>query len=425
MDIKSAILLASKYVAAKPTHAVLGCIQAKDNILRAYDLNTGIFINLPEWLPVADFCAPVDIIKKLLQKAKTDFMLSVSDTTISFYLGKCEHKIQGVDLDQFPELPLVESSDRLFINESALLNAFKQVKVSVGKDQTKKLLTGINLNIANGKAIATACDGHKATQTSFSVDSELVWNVTIPVKFFEILDTKSDRLIELWHDRFDVCLKVDDVTVVSRLIEGNYPEIPDLSRQNFAVLDFNFRRNLLEHLAIAKAYGSDSIDLHIVHDPKTKSEGELVMALEIYDCLKKDVHLPMRSPLQLGYYSMVLAALSPVIKYASYHKWSSELYFSMKYEFVSGTMDYRLPIMATESQSVRLDIKNFEATVKATPKGKDVMLALNTVSEVLPSMIAVSSLGDRVISVFNPNKTAPKPLPAIACMPVLLEAIAA
>ena len=60
MDIKSAILLASKYVAAKPTHAVLGYIQAKDNILRAYDLNTGIFINLPECLPVADFCAPVD-----------------------------------------------------------------------------------------------------------------------------------------------------------------------------------------------------------------------------------------------------------------------------------------------------------------------------------------------------------------------------
>ena len=133
----------------------------------------------------------------------------------------------------------------------------------------------------------------------------------------------------------------------------------------------------------------------------------------------------MRSPLQLGYYSMVLAALSPVIKYASYHKWSSELYFSLKYDFISGTMDYRLPVQATESQSVRLDIKNFEATVKATPKGKDVMLALNTVSEVLPSMIAVSSLGDRVISVFNPNKTAPKPLPAIACMPVLLEAIAA
>ena len=425
MDIKSAILLASKYVAAKPTHAVLGYIQAKDNILRAYDLNTGVFIKLPRWERTPNFCAPVDTIKKLLQKkTKDELKLSVSDRHVIIEIGRSKHRFEGVELDQFPELPLVESSDRLFINESVLLNAFKQVKVSVGKDQTKKLLTGINLNIANGKAIATACDGHKATQTSFSVDSELVWNVTIPVKFFEILDTKSDRLIELWHDRFDVCLKVDDVTVVSRLIEGNYPEIPDLSRQNFAVLDFNFRRNLLEHLAIAKAYGSDWIDLHVVHDPKTKSEGELVLALETYDCLKKEVYLSMRSPLQLEYYARVLAALSPAINYINV-SYSGALYFSLKYDFISGTMDYRLPVQATESQSVRLDIKNFEATVKATPKGKDVMLALNTVSEVLPSMIAVSSLGDRVISVFNPNKTAPKPLPAIAGMPVLLGAIAA
>ena len=426
MEIKQAILLAAKYVAAKPTHAVLGYIQSQNDVLRAFDLNTGISIKLPEWERSPDFCIPVDVLKKLLQKkTKDEPKFSVSDRAVILNLGSARHRIEGIELDQFPELPVVESSDRLFIRESVLLNAFNQVKVSVGKDQTKKLLTGINLNIANGKAIATATDGHKATQTSFAIDSDLVWNLTIPVKFFEILDTKSDCMIELWHNNFNVCLKVDDITVVSRLIEGNYPEIPDLSRQNFAVLNYNFHRNLLEHLAIAKAYGSDSIDLHIIRDPKTKSEGELIMALEVYDCLEKTVWLPMRSPLHLECYSRVLAMLSPVINYASYRNYSGELYFSMRYDFVSGTMDYRLPVQATESQSVRVDIKNFEATIKATPKGKDVMLALNTVSELMPSMIAVSSLGDRVISVFNPNKTAPKPLPAIACMPVLLEAIAA
>jgi hypothetical protein len=424
MEVKQAILLASKYVAAKPTHAVLGCIQAQNNILRAYDLNTGIFIQLPEWQPIADFCAPVDTMKKLLQKkTKDELKLSVSDRAVILEIGSSKNRFDGVDLDQFPELPVVESNDRLFIRESALLNAFNQVKLSVGKDQTKKLLTGINLNIANGKAIATATDGHKATQTSFSVDSDLTWNVTIPVKFFEILSTKSDRLIELWHDHFNICLKVDDVTVVSRLIEGKYPEIPDLSRQNFAVLDFNFRKNLLEHLAIAKAYGSDWIDLHIVRDAKTKSEGELVLALETYDCLTKEVYLPMRSPLQFECYSRVLAALSPAIKYINI-SYSGALYFSMKHEFISGTMDYRLPVLSSEPRSVRVDIKNFEATIKATPKNKDVMIALDTVFEGLPSMIAVSSLGENVISVLMPHKTPPKALAAIATISISPKLIA-
>lgn len=425
MEIKQAILLASKYVAAKPTHAVLGYIQVKNNILRTYDLSTGIFINLPEWQPVADFCAPVDTMKKLLQKkTKDELKLSVSDRHVILEIGKSKNRFDGISLDEFPELPVVESSDRLFIRESVLLNAFSRVKVSVGKDQTKKLLTGINLNIANGKAIATATDGHKATQTYFYLDSDLVWNVTIPVKFFEILDAKSDRLIELWHDDRNICLKADDVTVVSRLIEGKYPEIPDLSRQNFAVLDFNFRRNLLEHLAIAKAYGSDWVDLHIVHDPKTKSEAELVLALETYDCLKKEGYLPMRSPLELAQYARVLAALSSAISYINV-SYTGNLYFSMRHEFINGTMDYRLPVQAVESQSVRVDIKNFEAAIKATPKGKDVMLALNTVSELMPSMIAVSSLGENVISVLMPSKIAAKPLPAIASMPAPSESIAA
>jgi DNA polymerase III sliding clamp (beta) subunit (PCNA family) len=424
MNFKKAFLLASKYVSSRPSHPVLACLAIKDNTMIAYDLNTAIAIPLDN--PIADICVPTSVIAKLLKKSKGDLNITVKidkrdRLSLEVQEGSSRHSVDALPIEAYPELPDVESNNSIRVKESTLAKVFKELKPTVCKDGTKRILTGINIRIANGKAIATATNGHAATQNSFDVTGGEGWNITIPVKFFEVLDVKSDREVQIYHDSRNICMEIGHIKIFQRLIEGNYPNIPDLMRQSFAALSHHLKRGLLDNLAIAKAFGVNYVDLHIVHDTKTRCDSELIVAMETTDSLTHTFTLPTHTPAWLAFSAQIIGEFNRITKGIrfthSYDKGARSLkglVADLKYEFVTGSMDYRLPIQASESQSAKVNIKLLEAQLKAMPKNREVMISLRNESTFAPNAIVLSSLGTSLVSVIMPvPNSAPKPLVAV------------
>lgn len=395
MLIKDAIALASKYVSKRPSHPVLACIKSTGSHLEAYDLETAISIKIA---PTPVFCVNGEVLKKTVAKLDK-FSFTTSEGAIQIHSTGI-NAIATIDPAEFPILPEVKG-ESFTIWESKLFKAWTTVKGAIKPNHTSRLLQGANLTIRDNVATLSGTDGQKAAKTDFRIAAHDC-SLTIPIKFFEILKAKSDRELLITYDRFNVSMAIGDIVITSRLLEGNYPTLPSTS-ENFAVLDREYRAQVISNLEIAKAMGSQTIDLYIRNQ-------ELILKCFTTDTEKGEYMINIRNPYELYYFAMAIA--SPVISYARLNYYadypnSSYLYFSLKYEFISNTLKFATSIAAPADQQARIDIDNLLKVLKTTDKDRDITIAFDHTHD--QAMIAIGSLGKNNASMLMESKEPPAP----------------
>jgi DNA polymerase III sliding clamp (beta) subunit (PCNA family) len=390
MLIKDAIALAAKYVSKRPSHPVLACIKSNGTHLEAFDLETAISIKIA---PTPKFCVNGEMLKKTVAKLEK-FTLTTSEGAMQIHSTGI-NAIATIAPEEFPVLPEVKG-ESFTIWESKLFKAWTTIKGAIKANHTRRMFQGASLKIRDNVATLSGTDGQKAAQTSFKVTA-LDCSLIIPTKFFEILKAKSDRELMIAHDGFNISMAIGDVVITSRLLEGNYPDLPK-GGENFAVLDREYRAALLDNLAIAKAMGSETIDLYIRGQ-------ELILKCFTTDTERGEYMINVRNPYELYYFALAIA--NPAISYARLNFYalypnSSYLYFTLNYEFIANTLKFILPIAAQADQQAQINIDNLVKVIKTTDKDRD--LTIN-----IAEMIAIGSLGKNNESMLMASKEAPAP----------------
>lgn len=408
MLIKDAIALAAKYVSKRPSHPVLTCIKSTGSHLEAYDLETAISIKIA---PTPVFCVNGEALKKTVAKLDK-FSLTTSEGAMQIH-STGTNAIATIDPAEFPVLPEVKG-ESFSIWESKLFKAWTTVKGTIKPNHTSRLLQGANLTIRDNIATLSGTDGQKAAKTDFRLTAPDC-SLTIPIKFFEILKAKSDRELTITYDRFNVSMAIGDIVITSRLLEGNYPTLPSTS-EDFAVLDREYRAQLISNLEIAKAMGSRTIDLYIRGQ-------ELILKCFTTDTEKADYAINVYSPTHLYYFARAIA--NPAISWTNYYGGSAgnisyyqgrltryaetpaHLNFSLKYEFISNTLKFVTAIAAPADQQARIDIDNLLKVLKTTDKDRDITIAFDHTPD--QAMIAIGSLGKNNASMMMTSKEPPAP----------------
>ena len=411
MLIKEAIALAAKYVSKRPSHPVLACIKSTGNTLEAFDLETAISIKIA---PTPVFCVNGEMLKKFTAKLDK-FSLTATDDAIQI-AGTGSNAIATIDPDQFPCLPEVKGKS-FTIWESKFFKAWQTVKPAIKTNHTRRMFQGANLKIRDNVATLSGTDGHKAASASFKVTAPNC-DITIPIKFFEILKTKSDRELMITHDAFNISMAIGDIVITSKLLEGNYPELPKASGE-VAVLDREYRAALLSNLEIAKAMGSDTIDLYIRGQ-------ELILKCFTTDSKTERYEINTPTPTHLYYYALAIA--TPITQYVSYHQaiapssWfrkgygyqhsegrEAHLSFSLSYEFIANTLKFVLPIAAQADQQARIGIDNLIKVIKTADKDRDLTIAIDSIQD--QPVITIGSLGknNNNASIMTCSKEPPAP----------------
>jgi DNA polymerase III sliding clamp (beta) subunit (PCNA family) len=400
MIIKEAIQLAAKYTSKRPTHPVFACIRSTGTHLEACDLETAISIKIA---PTPVFCANSELLKKTVAKLDK-FAIAATDDAIEI-TGTGSSKIDAIDPAEFPALPEVKG-ESFTLWESKLFKAWSTVKPAINPRHTSRMLQGVSLKIRNNIATLSGTDGQKAAKTDFRVtapDCSLI----IPIKFFEILKAKSDRELLITHDVFNISMAISDIAITSRLLEGNYPELPSAS-ENFAVLDREYRAQLINNLEIAKAMGSRTIDAYIRNQ-------ELILKCFTTDTLEFSGRIETPTPAHLFYFARAIA--NPAINYWSYsggwtnpqtkERSTAHLYLSLKHEYICNTLCFTTPIAAPADEQARIGIDNLLKVLKTTDKDRDITITFDHTHDL--AMIAIGSLGKNNASMLMASKEAPAP----------------
>jgi len=145
----------------------------------------------------------------------------------SIKCGPSFFKIIGLGEDEFPPLPTFDDAKEFKISGEVLLDALKKTSYAISTDETRYVLNGIFASFKEGKMSLVATDGRRLAMVEndleFPAGNEC--EVIIPSKAVNelqrLIKGEDEVLMSLTDSQ--VAFEVGGSLLVSKLIEGNYP----------------------------------------------------------------------------------------------------------------------------------------------------------------------------------------------------------
>ena len=147
-------------------------------------------------------------------------------------------KIMGISSEEFPPLPTFENRKVFELSQVQIVNMLKSVSYAQSTDENRYILNGVYFNFADEKLTLVATDGRRLglTGLDLEVSEENAGSLILPAKTvaeLERLMGKGEKVNIAFNDRqaaFEIGLDeagdsglVDHLYLVSKIVEGNYP----------------------------------------------------------------------------------------------------------------------------------------------------------------------------------------------------------
>ena len=181
---------------------------------------------------------------------KEQVELKVVNDNLHIKSGKYNSIINGYIADDFPELPTIneQSSIQYSINVEDFKEAVCQTIITTSNDSTRPVLTGVYWHSYQGKLYLAATDGYRLSERCL-IDTKSDVSAIIPTQTLqEVLRNinENSNEIDILFDETQVRFRINDIEIISRLIDGNFPDyrqlIPEKSEISIVINKNDFIR---------------------------------------------------------------------------------------------------------------------------------------------------------------------------------------
>ena len=157
--------------------------------------------------------------------------------SLSLSSGRINARISGTDAEDFPPIPTITAEEGVSFQVSTrdVKRSIDQTVFAADTEETRPVLSGILVEIEEDRMTLAAADGFrlavKQGKTLNPVESPV--NVIIPARTFGevsrlIGDQDATMEVLVSSSRNQVLFKLDDLQIVSQIIQGNFPRYRDL-----------------------------------------------------------------------------------------------------------------------------------------------------------------------------------------------------
>jgi DNA polymerase-3 subunit beta len=186
----------------------------------------------------------------LLDEDKVD--IEDVEGTLHVACRKNSTEIKGIPASEYPLIPTVERKTVFYLDAGEFKKALSQVTFAVSTIESRPELTGVFFNVnpsfASGKVVMAATDSYRLSERTISLGSskdlkstEKSFGVIIPGKtlaelsrILSIFKEEDDvKTVEIIMGESQIMFYLGDIEVISRVIEGKYPEYRPIIPEKF------------------------------------------------------------------------------------------------------------------------------------------------------------------------------------------------
>ncbi|HBP51600.1 MAG: polymerase III subunit beta protein [Candidatus Shapirobacteria bacterium GW2011_GWE1_38_10] len=239
-NLSQALSHTSRFVASKIQLPILNHILFSTDNGRLKLSATNLELAINYWLGAkieteGSFCLPAKEITEFvsyLPAGRID--LSLKDTNIlTLTSTKTESNFACLPPADFPEIPSLDPKTAFEIDLPVLTQAINQIAFAAATDDSRPVLTAILCTFSNEELTLVATDGFRLSLKSIKLVNPLSLSeeketLLIPAKsLLEIVKLARNAKkvkIGLTKDAHQVVFVLEDLELVSRLIDGEYPD---------------------------------------------------------------------------------------------------------------------------------------------------------------------------------------------------------
>ena len=232
-NLKKALNLVEKVVSKNTSLPILNNILLKTENGRlkvsATNLEIGVnYIIGAKIEEVGQIAIPARIISDFIGNIIDDKVsLTTKNNILSINSERYKTQILGFDAKDFPIIPKIKSKPLAIIPVKLLRNSLMTVLDSVAVSETRPELAGVFMDFNNDRIVFAATDSFRLTEKSVDFKNVQKQSFIIPrntvVELIRIASELEGDLVFNTSDN-QVSFSNDDFEMVSRVVDGNYPD---------------------------------------------------------------------------------------------------------------------------------------------------------------------------------------------------------
>ncbi len=182
--------------------------------------------------------------------------------------GQSFFKILGLPEEEFPPLPRFEEAKSFTLPQQALRDALKKTSYAISTDETRYVLNGILFSFKENKLTMVATDGRRLAMLDLEVEfarsqeAEIIVPTKCVTELGRLLGDDGEVKMSIAENQ--VAFEVGSTLLVSKLIEGNYPNyrqvIPGEAKERIT-LERELFLNAVHRVSLLSSEKSNSVKL--------------------------------------------------------------------------------------------------------------------------------------------------------------------
>ncbi len=228
---------------------------------------------------------PHDVLLSIVNNLSSERInLEVKNNNLAISTDNYEALIQGIAESEYPIIPKIkDEKEYVEINGSELQESLNKVIIAAGANELRPEINGVLLVVESSVIKLVATDSFRLAEAKigegrFKNHLSEGFKVIIPLKTAEILSKmqkgSGDNQIAIYFENNQILVRTEGVEMISRLIEGKFPDYEAIIPKSVASEVAVSREELVNALKLANSFALR------VKDVKLRSKDKKV--LEVY-----------------------------------------------------------------------------------------------------------------------------------------------
>lgn len=272
-NLHKALLFVGKSAAVKTQLPILSHILIETDAGRLKLSSTNLETSISFWVggsieTQGKVAVPARLFTELINTFVHDkVFLTAEKNVLTLSCGGSEATLSGIDVAEFPPLPVRPEKRGVEITMDVLKNNLPFVLISASTDESRPLLTGVMFESKDNQTALIATDGYRLSVKKLpqvkGIGEEIIISARTLGEAYRVMAEEKAGAVDLYlsPDKNQVLLVMPQVQIATRLIEGEYPTYEKIIPAAFVAHTEFDRKEMLQAVKLASVYAKESANI--------------------------------------------------------------------------------------------------------------------------------------------------------------------
>lgn len=271
--LREALVVAERIVNRHVSLPILQNFVFKTEQGRLKVLATNLEIGISYWLGAkieeeGEIALPARLLTEFINNIESEKVtLQTKDQVLTINTEKYKTKIIGFPAHDFPIIPQTKTEPLVSLSGEDLTGMFLRVIESSSLSDNRPELSGVFLKLGYQELEAAATDSFRLAESRLAAKAKTEISLIIPrttvQEVIRIFANQAAKEVAIFYDENQIFFKTEDWEMVSRLVDGHYPDYQKIIPEKIiSRLKVN-KEELEKSIRLASIFSSTVADLRI------------------------------------------------------------------------------------------------------------------------------------------------------------------